>query len=37
MSVSLLSEIIKTAIYRTNFACCVVWVCSLISDSEGGT
>jgi hypothetical protein len=28
---------LKTEIYKTNFACCAVWVRNLVSHFEGGT
>jgi hypothetical protein len=34
---SLLSRKIKIKVYRTNFACCVIWVWSMVSHTEGGT
>jgi hypothetical protein len=34
---SLLSRNLKIKIYRTNFACCFVWVLKLVAHTEGGT
>jgi hypothetical protein len=37
LSSRLLSKNLKIKIHRTNFACCFVWVWSLVADIEGGT